>query len=92
MANVCRPECNAAMAQAHALERIADIAEAAVERFGPAADALAHLGDAQKKLCAFIVGNRLKLAASVPLVLVGIGAISPNMAELIGKVLTMWGG
>jgi hypothetical protein len=74
-----------------AIEALAAEVKQTRETFAPAAEALHGLGDAQKKLCAWIVGNRLKLAASVPVVLVGVGAISPNAAHLIEKLMKLWG-
>lgn len=59
--------------------------------FTPAAEAIHGLGDAQAKFCAFLVGNRLKLTASIPVVLVAVGAISPNAANVIGAILKAWG-
>lgn len=69
---------------AAALERCATVAE-------PAAEAIASLSDAQKRFCNFIVAHRLKLTASIPVVLVAIGAISPNAARVIGELLRAYG-
>lgn len=57
----------------------------------PAADGIDSLADAQRKLCQFIVKHRLKLAASIPAVLMAIGAISPNAAQALGEWLRTWG-
>lgn len=54
-----------------------------VEAFRPAADEIRDLGQAQKKLCAFIVGNRLKITAATIGLLVGVGAISPSAGEAL---------
>ena len=96
--NTCGAQVEAMHRQADATERLARAGEAlafaigeATETLGPAVDAVAHLADAQKKLCAFIVGHRLKLFGSVPLVLVGVQAISPNAGEVLGKLLHAWG-
>src|SRR5690242_15393876 len=55
------------------------------ERFAPAADAVADLGAAQKKLCTFLIKHRLKLAASVPVVLIAVGGLSPNVAHVLAE-------
>lgn len=77
--------------QTAAIDRLVDELKQTREAFAPAAEAIKDLGGAQKKLCAWIVSNRLKLAASAPIVLVGVGAISPNAARLIGAMLQAWG-
>lgn len=53
----------------------------------PAAEALHSLGDAQRKLCNFLVNNRLKLVAGLLAALVAVGAISPNAATVLGSIL-----
>jgi hypothetical protein len=55
--------------------------------FKPAADAIHSLGDAQVKLCNFLVNNRLKLVAGLIATLVAVGAISPNAATVLGAIL-----
>lgn len=77
--------------QTAAITNLANEVKAAREAFTPAAEAISDLGSAQKKLCAFLVGNRLKLAASVPLVLTFIGAVSPNVAHALAELLKVWG-
>lgn len=63
----------------------------ALEDLKPAADAIHGLGEAQRKLCLFLVGNRLKLTASIPVVLILIQGVSPNAAKIIGQLLHAWG-
>ena len=63
--------------QVQAAEIVAAALDRAVDRFGPAADAVVHLADAQKRLCSFLVNHRLKIAASVPVVLITVGAGRP---------------
>lgn len=89
---------DAMQAQAAALNRLADVGEKlagsvdkAIEAFRPAADAVHGLGEAQRKLCAFLVKHRLKLVASIPAVLVGVGAISPNAAHGLATLLKGFG-
>lgn len=88
--------------QAAALERIAGVLEAlnapavdggesVIARFARAADALADLGEAQKKLCTFIVKHRVKIVLSVIGALMAVGAISPTAAEGLKEVLRTWG-
>ena len=55
--------------------------------FKPAADAIHSLGDAQQKLCRFLVNNRLKLVAGTIAFLVAVGAISPNAAAVLSTFL-----
>jgi hypothetical protein len=92
--NACTGDCDARMrqadaglAQAEAMNRLAAAAESAIETFRPAADAIHSLGMAQQKLCAFLVGNRLKIAASIPTVLIAVGGLSPNAAKIISNIL-----
>lgn len=59
----------------------------AVEAFKPAANEIADLGRAQKKLCGFIVKNRLKITAGIIGALTAIGAISPNAADALKVIL-----
>lgn len=87
------PPCEQAQAireQTEAMDRqtakmgeLVDELKASTKAFLPAADAVAELGAAQRKLCNFIVGNRLKITAATISVLLGVGAISPNAAEAI---------
>lgn len=61
------------------------------ELLAPAAVAITDLGTAQKKLCGFLVTHRLKLVASVPVVLATVGALSPNLAYFLAQLLKAWG-
>lgn len=72
---------------AHAGESLAHAINGAVVTLKPAADALHSLSEAQRKFCDFLVKHRLKLAASVPAVLVSVGAISPNAAHMLANFL-----
>ena len=85
------PQVDAMDRQTAQISRLADELRHARETVAPAVEAITNLDVAQKKLCAFVVGHRLKLAASVPLVLVTIGAISPNAAEGVSALLKFWG-
>lgn len=73
------------------IARLADNLAHAVERVSPAIDALSNLDHAQKKFCAWVVGNRVKILLSIPVVLTTIGAISPNAAHAFGELLKFWG-
>lgn len=75
--------------QVQAAKLLAASVDRAIDRFGPAADAVVHLADAQKRLCGFLVNHRLKLAMSVPVVLVAVGALSPNAATLLQHLLAI---
>lgn len=77
--------------QTDAINRLVDELKTTREAFTPAADALHSLGEAQVKLCNFIVGNRLKIVTGIVGALVTVGAISPNAATVIGGVLKAWG-
>lgn len=77
--------------QTEAISQLTNELRLAREALTPAAEAITDLGAAQKKLCKFIVGHRLKLAASVPIVLTVIGAVSPNAAHVLGELLKLWG-
>lgn len=73
---------------------ILDLASAireGTERIGPAVDSIAHLGDAQKRLCDFLVRRRMMIMAAALSAVTAVGAISPNAAALIGAVLTNLG-
>lgn len=90
MSNGC-PQVEAMDRQTAAISQLADEVRAAREALTPAAEAVSDLGAAQKKFCAFLVGNRLKLAASVPVVLTLIGGLSPNVAHVLSELLKVWG-
>lgn len=90
MSNGC-PQVEAMDRQTAALEVLTAELRAAREALTPAALAITDLGTAQKKLCRFIVGHRLKLAASVPIVLTLVGGLSPNVANVMGQLLKVWG-
>lgn len=77
----------ATLALAKSGEKIAE----ALEQLVPAAEAIHALGLAQQRLCSFLVGNRLKLAASVPAVIIMVQGISPNAAKLLANLLRAWG-
>lgn len=81
-----------AQAQADALNRIATAMEVGIARFGPAADAVAALGEAQHKFCNFIVGHRLKLAMAIPGLLLAVGAIQPSAAKGLADLLRTFVG
>ena len=92
--NTCGAEAEARAAQAAATLALAEAGKElaqALRDLKPAADGVHGLLEAQQKLCAFLVGHRLKLAASVPLVLVSIGALAPNAADVLDKLLKLWG-
>lgn len=79
--------------QVQAAQILAASIDRAVDRFGPAADALSELSSAQKKLCNFLVSHRLKLAASVPAVLTFVGAMTPEAARRVHLLMvTLLGG
>jgi hypothetical protein len=73
------------------IARLADNLAHAVERVSPAVEAISNLDHAQKKFCAWVVGNRVKILLSIPVVLTAIGAISPNAARAFGELLKVWG-
>lgn len=87
----CNMECEAQLEAARIVAAsnlaIATSIDRAVEVFTPAADAISHLSEAQKKLCGFLVKHRLKLAASIPAVFTAIGALSPTAAKMLQNVL-----
>ena len=90
----CAADLQLAAAVAAAAEQIgrhADALSSLAESVAPAANGIHNLAEAQRKLCEFMVRHRLKLAASVPLVLVAIGAVSPNAAEIMKHLLRVWG-
>jgi type IV secretory pathway VirB2 component (pilin) len=90
-AEAARLNAEATQALAAAVARGAAAIEALAATAQPAVDAIHSLSEAQKKLCAFLVGHRLKLAASIPVVLVGVSAISPNAAQWLHLMLKAWG-
>jgi hypothetical protein len=53
----------------------------AVAALQPAANAIADLGDAQRKFCSFLTKNRLKLVTGAIMALSAVGAISPTAAK-----------
>lgn len=63
------------------------VVEAAVKELAPAAHAIAELGEAQRKLCSFLVKNRLKLTGGVIGALIAVGAISEPVGARIGALL-----
>ncbi|MBW8814050.1 MAG: hypothetical protein JF588_11550 [Caulobacterales bacterium] len=96
--NTCSAEADARLRQAEATEALAAAGQAlaraidgAVVALQPAADGIHGLMVAQQKLCDFLVGHRLKIFASIPVVLVSIGAISPNAAHVLAEALSQWG-
>lgn len=95
---LCNEGCAADQQLAQAAERLAEAIargaaalEGLAESVAPAANGIHNLAEAQRKLCDFMLRHRLKLAASVPMVLVAIGAISPNAAEIMKHLLRVWG-
>jgi type IV secretory pathway VirB2 component (pilin) len=90
-AEAARLNAEATQALAAAVARGAAALEALAATAQPAVDAIHSLSEAQKKLCGFLVGHRLKLAASIPVVLVGVSAISPNAAQWLHLMLKAWG-
>lgn len=80
-------QAEAGIALAMALDRLAG----AIEDLKPAADGIHSLGVAQTKFCNFLVKHRLKLALSIPSILVAIGAISPNAAHSVAVILKSLG-
>ena len=88
----------AMMRQAEATQALADAGRevaaainAAAVTLQPMAEAVHSLSEAQKRFCAFIVGHRLKIAGSAPVVMVAVGAISPNAAHVLAQALRAWG-
>jgi hypothetical protein len=81
----------AMQAQATATAELATVVREATEIMAPVATAIHQLSDAQQKFCDFLVKHRVKLVASVPIVLTAIGSVSPNVAKLLGLVLRAWG-
>lgn len=95
---LCNEGCAADQQLAQAAERLAEAIgrgaaalEGLAEAVAPAANGIHNLAEAQRKLCDFILRHRLKLAASVPVVLVAVGAVSPNAAEIMKHLLRVWG-
>ncbi len=84
----CNAECQA---QVEAAKILAASIDGLADRVGPAADAVAHLGEAQKKLCGFILKHRLKLMMSIPVVLTSVGAITPEAEHGLHTLLAMFG-
>lgn len=80
-------QAEAGEALAKAMDRLAG----AIEDLKPAADGIHSLGVAQTKFCNFLVKHRLKLALSIPSVLVAVGAISPNAAHTVAVILKSLG-
>jgi hypothetical protein len=89
--NSCALSCAAADRQAAATAALATAIGEFTSAITPAVTAIHQLSVAQKKLCDLIVDHRLKIFGSIPLVLVAIGAISPNAAKAIGVALKSWG-
>lgn len=81
------PQVQAARIIAASNFAIATAIEDAAKVVKPVADAVADLNGAQKKFCTFIVKHRLKILASVPMVLTTIGAVSPNLAKALHDAL-----
>jgi hypothetical protein len=90
MSNGCA-QVDAMDRQTAAIEALTAELRVAHQALTPAAEAITDLGAAQRKLCDFLIGNRLKIAGSIPVVLVAVGAISPNAAQVIGTILRAWG-
>jgi hypothetical protein len=74
--------------QAKALNRIADMGEHMITAFGPAAQAITDLGEAQKKLCNFLVQNRVKILLGAVSLAAALGAITPNAAHQLSNILS----
>lgn len=75
-----------------AQEKVSADLKAVLDTIEPGVTAIAELGGAQKKLCAFIVKNRLKISLGIVSALLAVGAISPNAAEMLRTVLQGFGG
>lgn len=90
MSNGC-PQVEAMDRQTAAIERLTQEFTSAREALTPAAEAIADLGAAQKKLCGFLVKHRVKLLLSVPVVLTTVGAVSPTAAQALSGLLKLWG-
>jgi hypothetical protein len=90
MSNGC-PQVQALDRQTSAIDQLTAELRAARLALTPAAEAITDLGSAQKKLCAFIVGNRLKILVSLIGALLALGVISPTAAEGLKEVLRTWG-
>lgn len=63
----------------------------AVETFTPAAEAVGALGEAQEKLCRFIVNNRLKLVGGMIGAALAVGAVTPAAADRLMALLKGFG-
>jgi hypothetical protein len=87
----CNAQAEAIDRQTAAIERLTDEVVATRKAFKPAADSIHSLGEAQQKLCNFLVNNRLKIVAGLLAGLVAVGAISPNVATALGAILKAMG-
>jgi hypothetical protein len=85
------PQVAAMDRQAAQISRLADELKLARETISPAVEAITNLDAAQKKLCGFVVRHRVKILLSIPLVLTGVGAVSPAAADWLRAALRIWG-
>lgn len=95
LTDTCDQECEARLQAAEIVAKanyaVADAITAATERFAPAADVLAGVGDRMDHLCQFLRKRGPWLLASTPLVLTSIGAITPEAGKLLHHALAAGG-
>lgn len=77
----------AQLAQARATMALARSIDRATKRVGPAADFVHGLGARLDALCDFLRKKGPWILASVPTVLMALGAITPNAAKILAEVL-----
>lgn len=80
-------EAAATQSLANAIDRLAG----SVESLKPAADALGGVATMLQGASRFLTKHRMKLALSVPGVLVAIGALQPNAARALATFFSAFG-